>query len=122
MAVVTNILAGPYFERSFLDEASPLASAAQTGQSTPTAERGATPGAEPTPAAAAEPMLGSSSDAAPGIILAGDWRDGEPGHNGEGRAQVLRDAAGELFLRLEEFSVTNGPDLFVVLIPDRPCP
>jgi hypothetical protein len=56
--------------------------------------------------------------APPGIILTGEWRDGEPGHNGEGRAQILRDTSGSLFLRLEEFSVTNGPDLFVVLSPD----
>lgn len=36
-------------------------------------------------------------------------------HAGEGVAAISRDADGQLVLRLEGFSVTNGPDLFVAL-------
>jgi hypothetical protein len=32
--------------------------------------------------------------------------------------RIGRDADGRLVLRVEEFSVTNGPDLFVVLSPE----
>jgi hypothetical protein len=46
------------------------------------------------------------------------WQDGEPGHNGEGVAKIILTEDGKLVLRVEDFSVTNGPDLIVVLSPD----
>jgi hypothetical protein len=110
LAIGTNVLIGPYFERSFLNEADPLASA------------GAPPPEDTTPDAAGaieSPAAATASPAdAAGVLLHGEWRDGEPGHNGEGRVRIGRDAGGKLVLRVEEFSVTNGPDLFVVLSPD----
>jgi hypothetical protein len=115
LAVVTNVLAGPYFERSFLEEASPLASAGDPpAAAAPTQATASTPEAA-TPATDATMEPGAMTA---GILLTGEIRDGEPGHNGEGQAQILRDESGVLFLRLENFSVTNGPDLFVVLSPD----
>jgi hypothetical protein len=117
---VTNVLAGPYFERSFLEEASPLASASDPpAAAAPTASVAATPASEATPTADVTPAEAPEQPVAmAGILLTGEIRDGEPGHNGEGQAQILRDESGVLFLRLENFSVTNGPDLFVVLSPD----
>ena len=49
------------------------------------------------------------------VLAQGNFRDGEPGHNGKGAARIIRDASGNLILRLENFSVTNGPDLHVFL-------
>lgn len=109
LAVMTNVLAGPYFERSFLEEASPLVTVATPSPTT------REPVAEATPTS---PLPMDSAAAMAGILLSGELRDGEPGHNGEGLAQVIRDERGTLYLRLEQFSVTNGPDLFVVLSPD----
>ena len=112
LAVGANIALSSYFERSFLDEASPLASTGSNLDSTsgePSGGESLTPVATPTaffPAATA------------GIISRGEWQDGEPGHNGSGIAQIIRLEDGGLVLRVEEFSVTNGPDLVVVLSPD----
>jgi hypothetical protein len=113
MAVASSFLLGPYFERSFLDEASPLTSAEGMGEG-PTAATTGNAGATPSPPAT------DPTAAAPGagVLRQGEWRDGEPGHNGEGVAKIIRTAEGKLVLRVEMFSVTNGPDLFVVLSPD----
>ena len=43
--------------------------------------------------------------------------DGAPGHRGSGTAKVGRDASGQLVLVLDDFSVTNGPNLRVILSP-----
>ena len=116
LAVVANVLFSPYFERSFLDEASPLvdASGGVTGEGSPVAAP--TPPVS-APTVAKEPTVADRGDTA-GVLLRGTVRDGEPGHNGEGTALLLRDESGQLFLRFEEFSVTNGPDLFVILSTD----
>lgn len=101
---------GPYFERSFLDEADPLAGVppvATPGTATPPP-----PGADPTPRPTSIPM------AQPAVLAEGSFRDGEPGHNGAGTARLIRAVDGSLVLRFEDFSVTNGPDLFVVLATD----
>ena len=39
-------------------------------------------------------------------------------HFGRGTASIIETAAGTYHLRLEDFSVRNGPDLFVYLSPD----
>jgi hypothetical protein len=44
--------------------------------------------------------------------------DGDPGHDGSGTAEIQRLPDGTLNLFLRGFSVTNGPDLFVVLSRD----
>ena len=52
------------------------------------------------------------------MLARGEFRDGDPGHNGEGTALVIEGPDGSLVLRVEEFSVTGGPDLFVILSAD----
>ena len=142
LALGANLALSSYFERSFLDEADPLASVAGSGgEAQPTAaatSAGGAPPSPPSPAAtvpaneptaaaptapASEPTVLAPEPTQPpadasGVLLQGEWRDGEPGHNGEGIAKILRTEDGRLVLRVEEFSVTNGPDLFVVLSPD----
>jgi hypothetical protein len=111
LALALNLLLGDYFTRSFLDEADPLANA------------GPPPAAAEEPAPVAEDPGSGGSPMQPepptGVLAEGEWRDGEPGHNGEGLAKLIRTAEGRLVLRVEEFSVTNGPDLFIVLSPDE---
>lgn len=43
-------------------------------------------------------------------------------HNGAGQATVLRLADGARVLRFEDFSVLNGPELHVYLVPIDPVP
>ena len=51
----------------------------------------------------------------PELISTGEFRDADRFHNGSGRATVYLLPDGEYLLRVEEFSVTNGPDLHLLL-------
>ncbi|MFQ5553062.1 MAG: DM13 domain-containing protein [Thermoplasmata archaeon] len=48
------------------------------------------------------------------VIATGAFVDGEPGHTSSGEARLLHDGSGYV-LRFENFSVTNGPGLYVYL-------
>ena len=60
-----------------------------------------------------------AADAAggPQIIASGSFRDADSFHRGSGTATIYRSADGSGLLRLEDFRVTNGPDLRVLLSP-----
>lgn len=49
-----------------------------------------------------------------GEIARGAFTDADSFHKGSGLARLVRDG-GETIVRLEEFQVTNGPDLYVYL-------
>ena len=51
----------------------------------------------------------------------GRFRDGDSAHRGSGMATVL-EVDGELVLRFEDFEVTNGPDLYVLVTPAGEVP
>ena len=53
---------------------------------------------------------------APMIVKRGMFRDADGFHRGEGSATIYRLADGSHTLRLEDFRVTNGPDLRVLLV------
>ncbi len=53
------------------------------------------------------------ADAVP--LLAGEFRDADDFHRGSGKVTLYLLDDGRLFLRLENFTVTNGPDLHVIL-------
>ncbi len=96
------------------------ASPAPSG-STPAAPQPTSPPSTAVPTATSAPLPPAPtatpvpSAPGPGVISEGAFRDGEPGHTGSGTARIIRDAEGQLFLRFEGFSVTNGPDLRVYL-------
>lgn len=138
-AVITNYLGADYFKRTLLEEANPLAgivAAAPAQGQAPQAQTTATPapagnaaatsaatGASPTPSPGATQTSPATPVApppasGPQLLARGDFRDGAPGHRGSGKAVVGRDANGKLVLVLENFSVTNGPDLRVILSAD----
>ncbi len=48
----------------------------------------------------------------------GTFTDADGFHKGSGLARVVREASGHV-VRLEEFRVTNGPDLYVYLAAHR---
>ncbi len=63
-----------------------------------------------------QPMLTEAMPAAgPIAIAAGNFRDADSFHRGRGTATIYRNADGSHILRFEDFRVTNGPDLRVLL-------
>jgi hypothetical protein len=59
-------------------------------------------------------VVGSEGPAA--ILLRGEFQGADDFHFGSGRALIIETGDG-LVLRVEEFSVLNGPDLYVYLSP-----
>ncbi|MEO6397208.1 MAG: DM13 domain-containing protein, partial [Tepidiformaceae bacterium] len=80
------------------------------------------PATSPPTAATSTPQppetAGPTTASGPALLLRGTFRDGAPGHHGSGTAKIGRDGAGKLVLVVESFSVTNGPDLHVLLGPE----
>lgn len=63
---------------------------------------------------AEEPM----PDTGPVAITTGNFEDFDDFHRGSGTATLYELEDGSRVLRLEEFEVTNGPDLHVLLVPN----
>jgi hypothetical protein len=112
LAVATNVFGGDYFKRTFLEEVNPLVATGEEGPTAPAS--GATVPPAGTPAAGASAPGGTVAPG-PVVVASGMFRDGAPGHHGKGTATLGRDAAGKAVLVFEAFSVTNGPDLHVIL-------
>lgn len=106
--VLGNYLVSPLWERSSLNEDSPLV-ASGTGGSGASSD----PYAPPT-----------SSDAAmekafqPRTAFAGMFKGADDFHFGRGDALIIETEPGKHVVRFENFSVRNGPDLYVYLSKD----
>jgi hypothetical protein len=92
----------------------PIASAPAAAP-TPTARPGRTDGPAPDPTATPRPTP-TPWVAAP--ARSGAFRGTDDFHFARGRATLVERAPGEWTIRLDDFSVRNGPDLFVYLSPD----
>ena len=68
---------------------------------------------EETPVAVAASTGGSAT-----TLTTGEWQGADDFHFGSGGARIVESADGSLSLVLEDFSVQNGPDLFVYVSPD----
>jgi hypothetical protein len=106
---VTWYLASPLFISSQVDEPAPVVA----GGATPAAPA-ASPLASPSIAAPAltEPPAGTG---APLAERRGEFVGADEFHFGRGTARLIETAPGIWVVRLEEFEVRNGPDLFVYL-------
>lgn len=69
------------------------------------------------------PVDSESVDAMPGAVAlkSGQFRDADRFHKGSGVGTIYDLPDGSALLRLEDFRVTNGPDLHVILAP-HPSP
>ena len=104
--VAGNYLLSPLWERSYLEEASPLeAAASQPGE--PASNDGTVP-----------VMMTEEKPALPAVTASGMFEGADEFHFGRGDAQIIRTAEGSHVLRFENFSVRNGPDLYVYLTTD----
>ncbi|MEX2225207.1 MAG: DM13 domain-containing protein [Dehalococcoidia bacterium] len=105
----------PLWERSRLDEASPLASAPTVAAAT----AGATPAAAATPPGDGGSMpAGGSATFMARVTHHGMFQGADDFHFGRGDAILIETSPQTFTLRFENFSVRNGPDLFVYLSND----
>lgn len=93
-------------------DASAPPSAAPTAR--PTAKPTPKPTAQPTPKPTAKP---TPVPFQPIAILSGEFYGSDDFHYGSGTATVIEIEPGRYRLRLSDFSVRNGPDLYVYLSP-----
>ena len=109
-APLTWYLVSPIWIRTSLVEAGPTAVASTPAPSVssdaPTAPPTSAPTASPTP----EP-----TPFAPVTVASGEFEGTDEFHFGRGTASIIEVEPGRYHLRLEDFSVRNGPDLYVYL-------
>ncbi len=115
-APTTWYLASPIWLRTSLVEAGPTPAAAPASSPAPSVVI-ATPTAPPTaqPSAALTP---SPTPFAPVTLASGEFSGTDEFHFGRGTASLIEIEPGRYHLRLDEFSVRNGPDLYVYLSTD----
>jgi hypothetical protein len=101
-------LGSPLFIRSELVEPPPVAGADPPAASA-TAPLASKPLSTPQPTPSATPTP---------LALAGSFVGADDFHFAKGTARLIESSPGAFVVRLEEFSVRNGPDLYVYLSPD----
>jgi hypothetical protein len=107
--------ASPLFLRTSLVEAAPVVAPSPIPVAAATDAPTADPSATPEPTAAATP---TEAPFEPAAIAEGEFEGTDDFHFGHGTATIIEVEPGRFHLRLEDFSVRNGPDLFVYLSPD----
>ena len=105
-------LGSPLFIRTALNEPAPTAAA-------PTSSPGPAATSIPTEASAA-PSPAPTPTPAPTLAAprSGTFTGADEFHFGRGSATLIETAPGAWTVRFEDFSVRNGPDLFVYVSPD----
>lgn len=84
--------------------------------STPTPEKPTEAPAQPTVAPTEEPTATPETQPAEPVILAtGEFQGRDAAHQGSGTAQIVQEGERRV-LRLQNFSSTEGPDLYVYLV------
>ena len=112
--VVAWWLLRPLLVSQEVDEAFPLAAMAVVppGMTEERAEAEMRAAADANMPEMTEPMPPA---AGPVAVAAGNFRDADSFHRGQGTATIYRQADDTYLLRFEDFRVTNGPDLRVLL-------
>ena len=119
--VAGDYFLSPLFERSLACEASPIAGAGAGSEECEGQDAVSAGGVgEPDPTGGAEasepPSVRTETPAAEArVVSQGEFRGADDFHFGEGKALLIEIAPDAYTLRFEEFSVRNGPDLFVYL-------
>ena len=114
-------LASPLALSTSVDEPPPVVAAAGDAASVapPSAGPTASPGIDPSSAIPAASAAASSAPTATPVPFArsGSFHGSDDFHFGRGTARLLEVAPGSFVVRLEDFAVRNGPDLYVYLSP-----
>jgi hypothetical protein len=110
-------LGSPVFLRSSLVEAVPSPAPIRADPSTTPIPTATTAPSAATPSPTAPPTP-TPTPFAPRALVTGEFSGTDEFHFGRGTATIIELEPGRYHLRLEDFSVRNGPDLFVYLSPD----
>jgi Electron transfer DM13 len=117
-------LASPLVIRTSLVEALPSTAPVEIAESTTASLAPSSPSAAPvassapTPSPLVTPPPVTPTPFEPATVTTGEFDGTDDFHFGEGTASIIEIAPGRYHLRLEDFSVRNGPDLYVYLSPD----
>ncbi len=112
-------LGSPLFLNKTVDEEFPLTSNAVIPDSMTRAQAEATmESASGEVIVASEGMTEQMGEPSTVRVKTGSFRDEDRLHRGSGTATIYTLDDGKNFLRLEDLDVTNGPDLFVLLMGD----
>lgn len=121
----------PLFDRNTVCEASPILGAdagsdkcddvAVAATMPPTTTPTDVPTASETAVPTVAPKTGPTKAPAfePAVLKQGDWVSGDDFHFANGKALLIETEPGKYTLRVEDFSVRNGPDVFVLLSPSN---
>ncbi len=109
------VLGSPLFIRTELVEPAPIAVAADSTAPTASASPASAPSVTAAPPASASP---ATLTPRPPLALRGQFKGADEFHTGSGTARVVETAPGKYVLRLEDFAVRNGPDLYVYISPE----
>jgi hypothetical protein len=107
-------LGSPIFIRTSLVETGPAAPAAPAASAVPSISPAPSVGPKGSPTA---PPTPSAPPFTPTTLVSGEFSGTDDFHFGSGSASIVEVEPGRYHLRLEDFSVRNGPDLFVYLSP-----
>jgi hypothetical protein len=112
-------LASPIWLRTALVEPPPaIAVADPTSSPAPPAPSATPPADEPSATPDALPSTTPTpTPFEPAVVTTGSFHGSDDFHFGRGTATIIEVAPGRYHLRLEDFSVRNGPDLYVYLSP-----
>lgn len=124
-------LISPLVDRNTVCEASPIPGAdsgsdkcddvALAATMPPTETQADAPAASETAVPTVAPTTGPTEAPAfePAVVRQGEWVSGDDFHFAKGKALLIETAPGKYTLRVEDFSVRNGPDVFVLLSPSN---
>ena len=121
VAVAAWFLVSPLFINNVVDEEFPAAVATVPKEQAAPAEEAQT--AQETAAAMPDKVMDDPmpADAAPQLLASGRFTEIDRVHRGSGSATIYRLPDGRPVLRFDDFEVTNGPDLHVLLV-EHPNP
>ena len=118
-AAIAWWLVSPLFLDSTVDEAFPEVAVAESATTTTTVQAAPTTtdpaGTQSTTTTTAPEAMDEPTG--PVALSVGSFEDIDATHRGSGTATIYELEDGSRVLRLEDFEVTNGPDLHVLLVP-----
>ena len=120
LAVVAPLgwyLASPLVLSTTVDEPAPIV-AVRPSPSTPPVSPAPTGSPATGPTANPTVAAPTPSAAPPAVELVGAFSGADDFHFGRGSARLIETSPGTFVVRLEDFEVRNGPDLYVYLSPD----
>lgn len=111
-------LGSPLFTSTTIDEPAPVVAAPPTPVPSLSPIPVATPAASGSAGASASPAASASPTLAPSLIeRSGMFHGMDDFHFGRGTARLIETSPGSFTVRLEDFAVRNGPDLYLYLSP-----